>query len=74
MEDDESYRLRIWLRMQAWGLGSPFGVEYAARTVGLGDVADARCYDSREGRMRLVLLPNVGRTTSFAEPSRARRR
>lgn len=69
MEPDESYRLRIWLRMQTWGLGSPYGVEYAARTVGLGDVADARCYDfPGEGRMRLVLLPNAGRTTSFAEP------
>ena len=67
LEDDESLRLRVWLRMQAWGLGSPYGVEYAARTVGLGDVADARCYDyPGEGRMRLVLLPNAGRTEPFA--------
>lgn len=58
MEPDEAFRLRIWLRMQMWGLGSPYGVEYAARTRGLGAITDARCYDfPGEGRMRLVLLP-----------------
>lgn len=72
MEGDESLRLRTWLKMQTWGLGSPYGVEYAARTIGLGDLADARCYDfPGEGRMLLVLLPNAGRTDTF-EPVRAR--
>lgn len=72
LEPDAALRQRTWLRMQAWGLGSPYGVEYAARTAGLADVADARCYDyPGEGRMLLVLLPDAGRTAPF-EPARAR--
>ena len=67
MEQDEDFRVRIWLKMQTWGSGSPFGVEYAARTVGLADVADARCYDfPGEGRMLLVLLPPPGYAGDFA--------
>lgn len=66
MEPDESYRLRIWLKMQTWGLGSPYGVEYAARTRGLAAIADARCYDfPGEGRMRLVLLRAAGFAGDF---------
>lgn len=71
MEPYESLRLRTWLKMQTWGLGSPFGVEYAARTAALGAISDARCYDfPGEGRMLLVLLPAPGRTDPF-EPVRA---
>lgn len=66
-EPDESYRLRIWLKMQTWGLGSPYGVEYLARTRGLAAIADARCYDfPGEGRMRLVLLQPAGFAGDFS--------
>lgn len=60
VEDDESLRLRSWLRMQAWNAGNPLSVEYWARSRGLPKIADAHCIDyPGEGRMKLVLLPPV---------------
>lgn len=60
-EDDESLRLRTFLRMQTWGLGTPRGLEYYARTLGLANVVDARVIDyPGEGRQDLILLPALG--------------
>jgi phage-related baseplate assembly protein len=60
-EDDDSLRLRSFLRMQTWGVGTPLGLEFYARTVGLSDLADARVFDyPGEGRQDLVILPQRG--------------
>ena len=61
MEGDMSLLLRTWLKMQTWGSGSPYGVEYYARTLGLQNLADAHVIDfPGEGRMTCVVLPVPG--------------
>lgn len=80
MEGDVSLLLRTWLKMQAWGYGSPFGVEYGARTLGIlhgasvGAVtlADVKVLDCPgEGRMTCVVLPVPGLDPTIAESMRA---
>ena len=61
LEGDVSLLLRTWLVMQTWGSGSPWGVEYHARTLGLQNVADCHVIDHPgEGRMTCVVLPVPG--------------
>lgn len=61
MEKNISLLLRCWLAMQTWGSGSPYGVEYHARTLGLQNIADAHVIDHPgEGRMTCVALPVAG--------------
>ena len=61
MEGDMSLLLRTWLKMQTWGSGTPLGVEYWARTLGLQNLADANVIDyPGQGRMTAVLLPVPG--------------
>ena len=80
MESDTSLLLRTWLAMQAWGSGSPYGVEYGARTlgirhaasVGIVTLADAKVIDHPgEGRLTCVLLPAHGLAPDVAESLRA---
>ena len=80
MEGDTSLLLRTWLRMQAWGSGSPYGVEYHARTLGIlhaasvGAVtqADVHVIDHPgEGRMTCVVLAAAGLDPALAEAMRA---
>ena len=72
MEGDVSLLLRTWLAMQTWGSGSPYGVEYHARTIGLQNIADVHVIDHPgEGRMTCVVLPVVGLSDADAETMRA---
>jgi phage-related baseplate assembly protein len=80
MEGDTSLLLRTWLRMQAWGSGSPYGIEYHARTLGilhaasLGTVtqADVHVIDHPgEGRITCVVLAAAGLAPADAEAMRA---
>ena len=80
MEGDVSLLLRTWLRMQAWGSGSVYGVEYHARTLGIlhaasvGAVtqADVHVIDHPgEGRMTCVVLAAAGLAPADAEAMRA---
>lgn len=72
MEGDISLLLRCWLVMQTWGSGSPYGVEYHARTLGLQNLADAHVIDfPGEGRMTCVVLPVAGLAQDDAETMRA---
>lgn len=61
MEGDVSLLLRTWLKMQTWGSGTPYGVEYHARTLGMQYLADAHVIDyPGDGRMTCVILPMQG--------------
>ena len=80
MESDASLLLRTWLAMQAWGAGSPLGVEGAARTFGIRHaasvgqltLADVRAIDHPgEGRMTCVVLAVKGLDPLIAESMRA---
>ena len=80
MEGDTSLLLRTWLRMQAWGSGSPYGIEYHARTLGilhaasLGAIsqADVHVIDHPgEGRITCVVLATKGLAPADAEAMRA---
>lgn len=80
MEGDTSLLLRTWLKMQSWGSGSPFGVEYHARTLGVmhaaaaGTVTQAGVHvidHPGEGRMTCVVLAARGLKPDLAEAMRA---
>jgi phage-related baseplate assembly protein len=80
MEGDASLLLRTWLKMQAWGTGSVFGVEYHARTLGIVQgasvgkltLADAKVIDfPGQGRMACTLLPVSGLAAADAEIMRS---
>ena len=80
MEGDVSLLLRTWLKMQTWGSGSVYGVEYHARSLGIlhaasvGAVtqADVHVIDyPGEGRMTCVVLAAAGLAPADAEAMRA---
>ncbi len=80
MESDTSLLLRCWQAMQTWGSGSPEGVEYHARTLGLRHAATVGVLTLAgvhvidypgEGRMTCVVLPVKGLDAATGESMRA---